>query len=288
MYAVCFADRCEHHPSRDFGLYLDARWAPTWPAVVLDWPDFGLPANERDAVAQIRDAFQRAQDGQHVEVGCLGGLGRTGTVVACMAILAGERPEEAVKWVRTNYDAGAVETNKQEAWVMTFSNWERVWCYYQNLVHTVYREVRHIGEPGDKEAKYQVPDQYLLAAQQCQQHRQTLKSSVPFRNAKGVKTDDVIYCYETLTGLTLEDLLVIFSAPGWMTSYGGEKWAKITEVLLHLKREIDRGALEATLEICKEVRQVRHNSGPLVPSMQEWKKSAWVQEKWPILCESGS
>jgi hypothetical protein len=43
-----------------------------------------------------------------------------------MAILAGERAEEAVKWVRTNYDARAVETNEQEAWVMTFGNWEQV------------------------------------------------------------------------------------------------------------------------------------------------------------------
>lgn len=126
VYAVCLADRCESHPYRAFGLYLDARWVPTWPAAVLDWPDFGLPTNERDTVAHIRDAFQRARSGQHVEVGCLGGLGRTGTVLACMAILAGERAEEAVKWVRTNYDARAVETNEQEAWVMTFGNWEQV------------------------------------------------------------------------------------------------------------------------------------------------------------------
>jgi hypothetical protein len=208
-----------------------------------------------------------------------------------MAILAGERSEDAVKWVRTNYDEAAVENSEQGGWVMTFGigNWEQVWCYYRNLVHTVYREVRHIGEPGDKKAKYQVPDQYLPAARQCRKHRQTLQSSVPFRNAKGVKTDDVVRCYEALTDLSLEDLLVIFSAPGWRPSYGGEKWAKITEVLLHLKREIDSGALEAALAICEEVRdKLCHNSGRLVPSVQEWEESAWIQEKWPILCESGS
>ena len=228
-YAVCLADRCEPHPYRDFGLYLDARWAPTWPAAVLDWPDFGLPTNESDAVTHMRDAFQRTQNGQHVEVGCLGGLGRTGTVLACMAILAGERSEEAVKWMRTNFDVRAIETSKQEAWVMTFGNWEQVWCYYRNLVHTVYHEIRHSGEPGDKEAKYQVPEQYLPAAQQCWKHRQTLKSSVPFRNAKGVKTDNVIRCYAALTGLTLMELLAIFSTPGRTPCSGGERWAKITD-----------------------------------------------------------
>ena len=30
---------------RAFGLYLDKRWAPTWPADVIVWPDVGLPAN---------------------------------------------------------------------------------------------------------------------------------------------------------------------------------------------------------------------------------------------------
>ena len=55
-----------------------------------------------------------------------------------------------------------------------------------------------------------------------------------------------------------------------------------------MKQEIDRGALEAALEIYKEVRHLRHNSGHFVPSVQEWQESALVREKWPILCESGS
>ena len=40
-------------PAPDFGLYLDPQWAPTWPAVMLDWPDFGVP-RDRD-VADARD-----------------------------------------------------------------------------------------------------------------------------------------------------------------------------------------------------------------------------------------
>jgi hypothetical protein len=87
--ASSIVDRVEDDPARDFGLYLDARWEPTWPSDTIDWQDFGLPADGTRAATQIRDAFLRARRGQTVEVGCLGGLGRTGTVLACMAVLAG-------------------------------------------------------------------------------------------------------------------------------------------------------------------------------------------------------
>jgi hypothetical protein len=119
--ASSLAERDEHAPGRDFGLYLDPRWEPAWPAEIGDWPDFGVPADAARAAAQIRDAFTRAKGGQVVEVGCLGGLGRTGTVLACMAVLAGVDAEDAVAWVRANYRIGAVETPDQEAWVRSFA-----------------------------------------------------------------------------------------------------------------------------------------------------------------------
>jgi len=113
--------RREDDPSRDFGLYLDPRWAPTWDAVVVDWPDFGLPTDPETAAAQILAAFERAKRGESVEIGCAGGLGRTGTVLACMAILAGVPADGAVAWVRTNYDPRAIETPDQAAWVAWFA-----------------------------------------------------------------------------------------------------------------------------------------------------------------------
>jgi hypothetical protein len=64
---------------------------------------------------------------------------------------------------------------------MTFGTWERVWCYYRNLVHTVYREARHIGTPDDREVRCQVAERYWPAARQCRRNRYTLKSSVLFR-----------------------------------------------------------------------------------------------------------
>jgi hypothetical protein len=114
-------ERREDDPERDFGLYCDERWAPTWPADVIDWPDFGLPRDRDAAAAQIRSAFARAREGKRVEVGCAGALGRTGTVLACMAVLAGVPTADAVQWVRANYDTRAVETEEQEQWVAWFA-----------------------------------------------------------------------------------------------------------------------------------------------------------------------
>jgi hypothetical protein len=35
--ASSLLDRVEDDPTRDFGLYLDARWNPTWPSDTIDW-----------------------------------------------------------------------------------------------------------------------------------------------------------------------------------------------------------------------------------------------------------
>lgn len=116
-------ERKSHDPERAYGLYLDSRWEPTWPAEIVAWPDFGLPEEPQAAARQIAGAFRRAQKGELVEVGCLGGSGRTGTVLACMAVLAGVPAKEAVAWVRGAYRPQAVETPEQEAWVQWFAGW---------------------------------------------------------------------------------------------------------------------------------------------------------------------
>jgi len=105
-----------------FGVYLDPRWQPPWPHELLDWPDFGVP-NDLDAFRrQLANVLSRARQGETVEVGCLGGHGRTGTLLACLAIAAGVDPAEAVGWVRHNYCESAVETPLQRDFVSSFIN----------------------------------------------------------------------------------------------------------------------------------------------------------------------
>ena len=56
-----------------------------------------------------------------VEVGCHAGNGRTGCIIACMVILAGIAPSEAVGWTREHYCWHAIDTSEQERWVGAFA-----------------------------------------------------------------------------------------------------------------------------------------------------------------------
>jgi protein-tyrosine phosphatase len=50
-------------------------------------------------------------------VACHGGVGRTGTALAALAVLDGLAPPDAVRWVRANYQERAVETPWQRWWL---------------------------------------------------------------------------------------------------------------------------------------------------------------------------
>lgn len=114
-------------PLPEYGLYLGSAtlrarhdpgldWSHDW----LDWPDFWLPRDRAAAIAAIRALHQRALAGEPVEVACNGGVGRTGTVLACLAVLAGVPSAEAVEWVRAHHQRRAVETPWQQRWVGRF------------------------------------------------------------------------------------------------------------------------------------------------------------------------
>jgi len=105
----------------DFGLYLDRRWDPPWPHAHVDWPDFGVPADASAVIAALGALLELARAGEHVEVGCLGGHGRTGTALACLAVLAGATSDDAVAWVRATYCDHAVERAEQETFVINLA-----------------------------------------------------------------------------------------------------------------------------------------------------------------------
>jgi protein-tyrosine phosphatase len=102
-----------------FAVYLLARdpgpfvWDHRW----VRWPDFRTPASTHDAISALREAYGRAAT-ERVEVACGGGVGRTGTALAAIAVLAGVPGPEAVAWVRRHYNRRAVETPWQRRWVL--------------------------------------------------------------------------------------------------------------------------------------------------------------------------
>ncbi|MFF7244946.1 protein-tyrosine phosphatase family protein [Embleya sp. NPDC008237] len=114
-------------PVPEFGLYLGSdrlrrrhEEGLSWPHTWIDWPDFLLPRDRDAAVREIRALYERARTGASVEVACAGGVGRTGTVIACLAVLTGLDPTDAVAWTRRHHHPRAVETPWQRRWVTRF------------------------------------------------------------------------------------------------------------------------------------------------------------------------
>ena len=110
----------------DFALYLDSAWDDdgevTWPHTSIEWPDFGLPADEDALFDAVFEVYDRAEAGQLVEVASFGGLGRTGAVLGCLTVVAGIRdPRGAIDWVRGNYHPSAIETPEQVGLVTRFA-----------------------------------------------------------------------------------------------------------------------------------------------------------------------
>lgn len=105
-------------PSPEFAVYLLGTAPPRfeWEQRWVRWPDFWLPVNEDEAVAALQEAWLRAEY-QRVEIACWGGRGRTGTALACIAVLDGVPAREAVPFVREQYHPRAVETPWQRKYV---------------------------------------------------------------------------------------------------------------------------------------------------------------------------
>jgi hypothetical protein len=101
----------------DFALLLADGQSPAWAHRRIRWPDFWVPVDRDDALDALHEAHQRALAGERVEVACRGGVGRTGTALAALAILDGVPASQSVAWVREHYHPRAVETPWQRVWL---------------------------------------------------------------------------------------------------------------------------------------------------------------------------
>ncbi|MFE7551790.1 protein-tyrosine phosphatase family protein [Streptomyces gardneri] len=108
-------------PQPTFALYLLGHRPPpvAWESRWLRWPDFRLPSDRAATADALREAWARAES-ERVEIACAGGRGRTGTALACLAVLDGVPGSEAVAYVREHYAARAVETPWQRRFVTRF------------------------------------------------------------------------------------------------------------------------------------------------------------------------
>lgn len=96
--------------------------------------DQGVPIIEEMAVwvDAINEELERGS--AIVVVHCMGGLGRSGTTVACVLVSHGLSPEEAIDRVRVARGPRAVETRVQEEFVAEFANFLAVHAQSCNVL----------------------------------------------------------------------------------------------------------------------------------------------------------
>ena len=123
---------------------------------------------------------------------------------------------------------------------------QRAWCFFRNVVHATYREIRHIGPLTDSDAKLHVSDRkYVSAAERCSKGREVLKRADLFQQTADARTvDEVLQCYYDATHLHLQDLITLFGRHGWSRSYGGQKWATIASTALELAEALRSGQVK--------------------------------------------
>ena len=82
-------------------------------------PDFGRPASARALSLFLDELLLRLRRHETIYLHCFAGLGRTGTVLACLLKTAGA-PGDPVALVRAIYHARALETEEQQRFVRAF------------------------------------------------------------------------------------------------------------------------------------------------------------------------
>lgn len=81
-------------------------------------PDMGIPL-PRVAYEVCTDIQKRIEEGQSVLVHCKAGLGRTGTILACILVLQGYEPKASIKKIRTS-NSSYLQNGLQENFVQHF------------------------------------------------------------------------------------------------------------------------------------------------------------------------
>ncbi len=87
--------------------------------------DGGTPPSPAGAAALVAGIVEAARGGTHVVVHCKGGLGRAGTIGACVLVALGAAPGDAIARVRASRGRGAIENDAQERFVHGF---EALWA----------------------------------------------------------------------------------------------------------------------------------------------------------------
>ena len=112
-----------------FGVYLSEIWEGiplSYPALIIRWPDYG--AIELKQLNKLMSKIKEKLDqGLTIDIACIMGHGRTGTLLACLLVeLEGMSAEDAIREVRTRHCEYAIECLDQEELIEEFANTRKI------------------------------------------------------------------------------------------------------------------------------------------------------------------
>lgn len=122
---ILYGGNCQTPAAKDCDIYiaLDGYthsrhqtfpWDPPSKIIEFTFPitDMHAPSNSKEFKKMITWMCNQLHSGKHIHVGCMGGHGRTGTVLAAVVCeFTGNK--DSIKWVRENYCHKAVESSEQ-------------------------------------------------------------------------------------------------------------------------------------------------------------------------------
>ncbi len=88
--------------------------------------DVNVPSDPAAFAALVEEIYAQLQEGETVVAHCLGGLGRSGMLVACLLVRSGEfGADDAIRFVRKKRDIRAIEGEQPQFVEQYFQNLDR-------------------------------------------------------------------------------------------------------------------------------------------------------------------
>lgn len=119
----------------DIGFYLDDYWAddrlvtspgfappflspqPQGGTIIYPWMDLTAPNDMGEIERACLWLLAELEAGKFVDIGCIGGHGRTGTLISCLLVMQGMDPNMAISKIRQEYCSQAVESIAQTRFI---------------------------------------------------------------------------------------------------------------------------------------------------------------------------
>lgn len=213
-----------------------------------------------------------------MEVGCGAGIGRTGTTLACMAVLDGHPVAKAAARVKDTYHPDAVETESQRKWIGWFAGhvegllpawsphdsrppapWFSLFINYTSLLYHEARNVRFLIK-----ARHFGEGKFASLVSLPTNREKAWRAMAEVRRSAGTTgaTSGAVRAFEGRFHVSLDRLGDLFEHEGWRHSkIGGNAWALIAKSVIELREALDARDPVAVSRLLDAIPKMSHNTG---------------------------